>query len=114
MVLSEYSHTLETLIQAGTRRTVVEYVPVWVNSPTRPPRLMTSTADSLANSTATNLRAYTMYRPLRVFTFIGGLVLLISAEGVEEDGSREGEGRQRASAGILIGKRQPPEGPGPA
>ncbi len=40
---------------------------------------MAGMGDFLANSTATILRAYTMYRPLRVFTLIGGL---ISAVGV--------------------------------
>ena len=75
LVLSEYSYTLETLIQAGARRMAVEYVPVRTNPPTRPSRLMTSQADYLANSTATILRAYTMYRPLRVFFALGGLML---------------------------------------
>jgi glycosyltransferase involved in cell wall biosynthesis len=75
LVFSEYSYTLETLIQAGARRMAVEYVPVRTNPPTRPSRLMTSHADYLANSTATILRAYTMYRPLRVFSLAGGLML---------------------------------------
>ena len=75
LVLSEYSYTLETLIQAGARRMAVEYVPVRTHPPTRPSRLMTSQADYLANSTATILRAYTMYRPLRVFFALGGLML---------------------------------------
>jgi glycosyltransferase involved in cell wall biosynthesis len=75
LVFSEYSYTLETLIQAGARRMAVEYVPVRTNPPTRPSRLMTSQADYLANSTATILRAYTMYRPLRVFSLAGGLML---------------------------------------
>ena len=74
LVLSEYSYTLETLIQAGTRRIPVEYVPVRINPPTRPSRLMSGMGGFLANSTATILRAYTMYRPLRVFSIIGGLV----------------------------------------
>jgi glycosyltransferase involved in cell wall biosynthesis len=76
LVLSQYSYTLETLIQAGTRRIAVEYVPVRVNPPTRPSRLMSGVGDFLANSTATILRAYTMYRPLRVFSTMGTLILL--------------------------------------
>jgi glycosyltransferase involved in cell wall biosynthesis len=76
IVLSQYSYTLETLIQAGARRMAVEYVPVRTNPSTRPSRLIRSLSDYLMNSTATILRAYTMYRPLRVFTLIGGLVLL--------------------------------------
>jgi glycosyltransferase involved in cell wall biosynthesis len=80
LVLSEYSYTLETLIQAGAQRMAVEYVPVRTNTQTRPSRLIRSIPDYLAQSTATILRAYTMYRPLRVFTIfslfflIGGLI----------------------------------------
>ena len=40
LVLSEYSYTLETLIQAGARKTAIEYVPVRTNPQTRPSRLM--------------------------------------------------------------------------
>ena len=75
LVLSEYSYTLETLIQAGARRMPVEYVPVETNPVARPSRLMKSVPHYLAFSTATIVRAYTMYRPLRVFSAIS-LVLL--------------------------------------
>lgn len=76
LVLSEYSYTLETLIQAGARRIAVEYVPVQTNPQTRPSRLMSSIPEYLVNSTATILRAYTMYRPLRVFFFVSALMIL--------------------------------------
>jgi hypothetical protein len=77
LVLSEYSYTLETLIQAGARRMAVVYVPVRTNPQTRPSRLMRNIPHYMANSTATILRAYTMYRPLRVFTLIGSIVLFM-------------------------------------
>lgn len=76
LVMSEYSYTLETLIQAGARRMRLKYVPVRINPPTRPSRLMSGLPDYLVQSTATIVRAYTMYRPLRVFTTIGVLMLL--------------------------------------
>jgi hypothetical protein len=75
MVLSQYSYTLETLIQAGTRRMAVAFVPIRTNPQTRPSRLMRGLPHYLLNSTVTILRAYTMYRPLRVFTTLGGLLL---------------------------------------
>jgi glycosyltransferase involved in cell wall biosynthesis len=81
MVLSQYSYTLETLIQAGAKRMAVAYVPVRTNPQTRPSRLMRSIPHYLAMSSTTIVRAYTMYRPLRVFTalsallFLGGLIL---------------------------------------
>ena len=79
LVLSEYSYTLETLIQAGTRHFAVAFVPVRVNPQTRPSRLMRSIPHYITHSSSTIVRAYTMYRPLRVFT---GLGLLLIAGGL--------------------------------
>lgn len=79
IVLSDYSYTLETLIQAGARRMAVEYVPVRTNAPVRPSRLMRSTPEFLTHSGTTIVRAYAMYRPLRVFTVLGVLAILAGA-----------------------------------
>jgi glycosyltransferase involved in cell wall biosynthesis len=76
LVFSNYSYTLETLIQAGEHRIPVEYVPVRTNPQTRPSRLMHNLRHFLASQTATILRAYTLYRPLRVFTALSGLMIL--------------------------------------
>jgi glycosyltransferase involved in cell wall biosynthesis len=75
MVLSEYSYTLETLIQAGHQHTKVVFIPIRTNPPRRPSRLMRGIVDYLKNSTITIIRSYAMYRPLRVFTAIGILFL---------------------------------------
>jgi glycosyltransferase involved in cell wall biosynthesis len=75
LVLSEYSYTLETLIQAGARQMAVEYVPVRINPQTRPSRLMRSPFEYLTQSTLTILRTYTLYRALRVFLGLGGLMI---------------------------------------
>lgn len=83
MVLSDYSYTLETLIQAGVHKIPVMSVPIRTNPPRRPSRLMRGTWDYLAHSSVTILRSYTLYRPLRVFTYasiafiVPGLVLAI-------------------------------------
>jgi glycosyltransferase involved in cell wall biosynthesis len=77
LVLNEYSYTLETLIQAGARHVAVEYVPVRTNPKTRPSRLMRNIPHYLANSSATIIRAYTMYRPLRVFTAISAILIFL-------------------------------------
>jgi glycosyltransferase involved in cell wall biosynthesis len=78
IVHSNYTYTLETLIQAGAQRTAVCFVPVRVNPTPRPSRLMRSPAEYLARSAAAILRAYAMYRPLRFFLAIGSLILLAS------------------------------------
>ena len=79
MVLSKYSYTLETLIQAGDRHFRVISVPIHTNPPTRPSRLMRGIGDYITNSSVTILRAYTLYRPLRVFFYVGGLLLALGA-----------------------------------
>lgn len=76
LVLSDYSYTLETLIQAGSRHTTIKFVPVRTNPQTRPSRLMRSIPHYLTNSGVTILRAYTMYKPLRVFLAIGAVFLI--------------------------------------
>jgi len=74
-VLSEYSYTLETLIQAGAHRLVVEYVPVHVNPKTRESRLIGSVLQFIIKSLLTIARVYATYKPLRVFLVLGGLFL---------------------------------------
>lgn len=76
MVLSNYSYTLETLIQAGTQRVRVASVPVETNPPERPSRLFRSVRNYLAHSSVTIIRSFAMYRPLRVFTTISAILLL--------------------------------------
>jgi glycosyltransferase involved in cell wall biosynthesis len=75
-VLSDYTYTLETLIQAGARRMAVAFVPIHVNPQTRQSRLIRSIPHFLSISLVSILRFYTMYQPLRVFMSVGaGLIL---------------------------------------
>ena len=50
IVLSEYTYTLETLIQAGARQAVVVHVPVHTRPSGRPSRLIHSQGDYLIHS----------------------------------------------------------------
>ena len=74
-VLSEYTYTLETLIQAGARRMAVQFVPIHTNAETRKSRLMRNLPSFMSMQAITITRFYTMYRPLRVFLSIGGLLI---------------------------------------
>lgn len=76
MVLSNYSYTLETLIQAGAKRVRVAFVPIEINPPERPSRLISSIRRYLVNSSVTIMRSFTMYRALRIFTTISLILLL--------------------------------------
>jgi glycosyltransferase involved in cell wall biosynthesis len=79
LVLGQYSYTLETLIQAGARQMAVTYVPVRTNPQTRPSRLMRNLPEYMTRSTLTILRTYALYRALRVFLVLGGIMIAISA-----------------------------------
>ena len=77
LVLSNYSYTLESLIHAGSRKAAVVFVPIGINPQTRPSRLMKSIPHYIRKSGITIMRAYAMYRPLRVFTALGLLLIVL-------------------------------------
>jgi glycosyltransferase involved in cell wall biosynthesis len=81
-VISQYTYTVETVIQAGKKRLAVSYVPVAINPPLRPSRLMGSTWTYLKHSGATIVRVYAMYEPLKVFFYIGLGLLAVGLAGV--------------------------------
>jgi glycosyltransferase involved in cell wall biosynthesis len=76
-VVTPYSYTVETLIQAGVRRTAIASVPIAVNPQTRPSRLFGSNLNYVKHQMATIVRTYAMYEPLRVFTTLGAVVFLV-------------------------------------
>jgi hypothetical protein len=69
-VLTRYTYTLETIIQAGKKGLYVTYVPVQINQPTRDSRLIKSNWSYVKHSAATILRLYAYYEPLRTFSYI--------------------------------------------
>jgi hypothetical protein len=76
-VLSDFTYTLETIIQAGRLRLAVGHVPVGTNAPTRPSRLFQSSASYVARSVETIVRTYAMYWPMKVFLTLGVLMMSV-------------------------------------
>jgi len=70
-VFSEYTYTLETIIQAGQKGMAVASVPIRVNGETRPSRLMSSIDSYIKRSVLTMFRIFVTYRPLRFFMTLG-------------------------------------------
>ena len=66
-VFTRFTYTLETIIQAGHRNLWVVDVPVRVNDPTRPSRLIRSVPAYLGRSVVDILRTYLIYRPTPIF-----------------------------------------------
>lgn len=75
-LLSNYSYTLDTVIQAGKLGLVVVCVPILTNAPTRPSRLMRSISHFIKAQAATILRLYVFYEPLKTFTYIAAPFVL--------------------------------------
>jgi glycosyltransferase involved in cell wall biosynthesis len=73
-IISDFSYTLESIIQAGKRRMAIAHVPVRVNPRLRRSRLFSSTWTYIKQSAATIVRIYAMYEPLKVFSYIGATV----------------------------------------
>jgi len=70
-IVSDFSYTLESIIQAGKKRMAIAHVPVGTNDRTRKSRLFDSMFSYIKHSGATIVRIYAMYEPLKIFTYIG-------------------------------------------
>jgi glycosyltransferase involved in cell wall biosynthesis len=73
-IVSEFTYTLETIIQAGKKRMSIAHVPIRSNPHTRSSRLFSSVWTYIKASAATIIRVYAMYEPLKVFGMIGLVV----------------------------------------
>jgi len=78
-VLSEYTYTIETIIQAGRAGMAIESVPIRVNGDLRPSRLVKSIASYVRRSLVTIARIFMTYKPMKFFMVPG---LLLGSVGV--------------------------------
>jgi hypothetical protein len=69
-ILSRFSYTLETIIQAGKMGLTIVSVPVETNKPTRPSRLQRNMWHFVKAQAGTIMRLYAFYEPLRTFSYI--------------------------------------------
>ena len=80
-VITNYTYTLETIVQAGKKNIKIASVPVTTNIVTRPSRLVRGIFDYVKKSGATVVRLYALYEPLKVFFYIGLVLMLIALVG---------------------------------
>lgn len=72
-VFSEYTYTLETIIQAGQKGMAIRSVPVRTNQDLRPSRLVKSIPRYVQRSILTILRIFMTYKPFRFFAVPGAI-----------------------------------------
>jgi glycosyltransferase involved in cell wall biosynthesis len=78
-VTSEFSYTVENLIQAGKRRLTVTHVPIRTNPAFRPSRLHRGNFNFVKRQGATIVRTYAQYEPLKTFSYLAFPFLFIGA-----------------------------------
>jgi len=78
-VTSDFSYTVENLIQAGKKRLTVATIPIATNPVQRPSKLHRGNWDFVKQQAATIVRTYVTYEPLKTFSYIAAPFLLIGA-----------------------------------
>lgn len=75
-VVTQFSYCMETIIQAGNKRLKIASVEIDTNPKTRESRLFNSTGQHVAKSAQAILRSYIMFKPFRLFAWVGVVFLI--------------------------------------
>jgi len=74
LVVSKFTYTLETIIQAGKQLVAIDHVPIRTNPKTRESRLFPSMGAYVRRNSISIFRIYAQYEPLRVFWSLAGVI----------------------------------------
>jgi glycosyltransferase involved in cell wall biosynthesis len=78
LVVSKFTYTLETIIQAGKQLVAIDHVPVHTNPKTRESRLFPSMGAYVRRNAVSIFRIYAQYEPLRVFWSLSALIGVVA------------------------------------
>jgi glycosyltransferase involved in cell wall biosynthesis len=81
-IFTDFTYTLETIIQAGRKGLAIASVPVRTNLATRKSRLFRSVPEYIARSVQTIVRIYAVYRPFRVLATVGFVLIGLGSLGI--------------------------------
>ena len=107
-VHSEYTYTIETIIQAGLAGMAIESVPIRVNEDLRPSRLVKSLGSYVRRSLVTIARVFMTYKPMKFFMipgiFLGSIGILVGVRFLIYYFTGDGQGHLQSLvlAAILI------------
>lgn len=76
-IISEYTYTLESLIQAEHKNIAIANITISTNRVERKSRLFRSIPEYIKRSIITIIRIYSMFNPFRMFLTIGSFVIMI-------------------------------------
>lgn len=75
-IITNYTYTVDTLVQALKKGLVVDWLPIQTNPKTRESRLISSTFSKIRKSGSTILRLSTIYQPFKTYACLSALFLL--------------------------------------
>jgi glycosyltransferase involved in cell wall biosynthesis len=75
-VVSRFTYTLETIIQAGKMLVATDHVPIATNPQTRESRLFPSMWSYVRRNSISIFRIYAQYEPLRIFWGLAAIIAL--------------------------------------
>lgn len=108
-VVSKFTYTLESLIQAGRSLVAVDHVTVGTNDKLRESRLFGSMWAYVRRNMLAIFRIYTGHEPLAVFSLLGAIILLLALGAWTPflwdwivNGDREGHLQSIVLGGVLL------------
>jgi len=81
-VTSDFSYAVDTLVQAGSKRIKIGYIPMTTNKPTRPSRLFKNMWQHMSKTLSILLRVYAMYHPMRLFFSLASIFFVLGSFGI--------------------------------
>lgn len=76
-IVTRFSYTMETIIQAGNKRLAIESVAITTNAKTRESRLFKNSGQHMFYSARAIVRSYIMFRPWTLFASLAGVLGVI-------------------------------------
>lgn len=73
-IFTDYTYTIETIIQASKKKMRIESIKIQINPTTRKSRLITNLFSYIKKSATTILRLFAIYEPLKIFTYVSFIV----------------------------------------
>src|SRR5690349_18904238 len=77
-VVSKFTYTLETIIQAGKLLVAIDHVPIRTNEKTRESRLFPSMWSYVRRNALAIFRIYSQYEPMRIFGSLAAIIGVIA------------------------------------
>lgn len=79
IVITHYTYTIESIIQAGASRLAITHVPVETNPKTRDSRLFSSNWSYIRRNALTIIRVFAAYQPIKFFGVLAIVFVLCAA-----------------------------------